>query len=59
MCCWSPVLQTPAELEAGSLLYLDMVDQALIDDRRRIGKKPTQPLAELTVFAAISCRPTS
>ena len=24
----SPVLKTPAELEAGSLLYLDMVDQA-------------------------------
>lgn len=26
----SPVLKTPAELEAGSLLYLDMVDQARI-----------------------------
>ena len=31
----SPVLKTPAELAAGSLLYLDMVDQAriLFDDR--------------------------
>jgi predicted nucleotidyltransferase len=30
----SPVLKTPAELAAGSLLYLDMVDQAriLVDD---------------------------
>lgn len=30
----SPVLKTPAELEAGNLLYLDMVDQThiLVDE---------------------------
>ncbi|MCL6431580.1 MAG: helix-turn-helix domain-containing protein, partial [Anaerolineae bacterium] len=27
---WSPVLNTPAEVEAGSLLFLDLVDEAKI-----------------------------